>query len=124
MSKQDQPQDLPPTLQELMVQMAQMKAELDILKHRAQALPQLEESINTNPAPAISSTRRKTLKRLGLILLGGAVAATVAGASQAEAKLITNPTLSGSISKAGTIIIPPGAAAPTGTAPDGFFYGL
>lgn len=121
MSKQDQP-DLTPNMQELMAQMARMQTELTSLKERAQALPQLEKP--AVPVPAITSTRRKTLKRLGLALLGGAVAATTQGVPTTQAKIVANPTLSGSTSKAGVIITPPGAAAPTGTAPNGVSYGL
>lgn len=118
------PQDVTPTMQELMAQMARMQTQLDSLKERAKALSQVEEPVNTNPAPALTSTRRKTLKRLGLALLGGAATATALGVQTTQAKITANPTLSGSTSKAGAIITPPGAAAPTGTAPTGHLYGL
>lgn len=122
----EQPQDLTPTMQEMMAQMSKMRAELDSLKLRAQTLPQIEEQV-VNPAPlaTITSTRRKTLKRLGLALLGGASAATLLDGVTVQARFIANPTINGLTNRAGAVILPPGALAPIGNPPSNYGkYGL
>jgi hypothetical protein len=112
--------DLTPAMQEMMAEMATMRAELNSLKKRAQALPEPEQA----PAiPAITSTRRTTLKRLGLALLGGAAAATALGQSPVQAKVIANPQTNGLANHVGMLVLPPGATAPTGTAP-AYNFGL
>jgi uncharacterized protein YfcZ (UPF0381/DUF406 family) len=52
--------DLTASIQEMMAEMATMRAELNSLKERAQALPHPVQ-LATNPKP-ITSTRRTTLK--------------------------------------------------------------
>ena len=106
-------------LEELTAQMARLQQELSTLKQHSQSLTPPQQ-----PAISFTPTRRQTLKRLGLALLGGTVAATMVGVPAAQAKIVVNPTLTGSTSKVGALVLPPGAAAPTGTAPNGSYYGL
>ncbi len=111
-------QDLTPSIQELMVQMAQMRAELADLKTQATQL--------TPPTPTaqsgVTTTRRKTIKKLGLALLGGTAAATALVATQeTQARTIVNPT--GFNSKVGMIVVPPGGATPANKPTIGY-YGL
>lgn len=123
MENQEQDSTLSGQMQEILDQMARMQAELDKLKVRARTLPQPV----SEPKPAVSTTRRKPLKRLGLALLGGAAAATVTGFSVSEAKVIsTTKPLGTSTSVAGAIVIPPGVQAPTGNPPNDsqVYYGL
>lgn len=115
--------DLTLTVQNMMAKMAAMQAELNSLKERAQALPQNNGSL-TIPT-TITSTRRKTLKRLDLALLGGAAAATAVGLPAVEAKVIANPQSNGLANRAGMLVGPPGAAAPINPTPSGSYtYGL
>ena len=122
----DQPQDLTPAMLEMQAQMAQLQAELASLKQKAQTLPHFAAAF-PSPKPAITSSRRKSLKRLGLALLGGVTAATLTTFSVSEAKVMVSPTLGSgtTTSVAGAIVIPPGAATPIINPPyNGRYYGL
>ena len=61
-----------------------MRAELNSLKERTQTLPQQAKLTGST----ITSTRRTTLKRLGLALLGGAAVATAVGIPAVQAKVM------------------------------------
>ncbi len=113
-------QNLTSTMQEMMAQMARMQTEVDSLKQRANVV-----SLSVQPLKsAVTTTRRNTLKRLGLALLGGAVTATALGAVPAvQARVIANPQTNGLANTVGMVILPPGVPTPTGTA-TGFKYGL
>jgi hypothetical protein len=114
--------DVTPNMQELMEQMARIQLELNDLKSRSQTLPPYNEE--NKPRRAVSTTRRNTLKRLGLALLGGvATAGAIGAAPVVQAKVIANPQGNGLSNHGGMLVVPPGAAAPTGTAP-GYNYGL
>ncbi len=110
--------DLTPSIQELMVQMAQMRAELTELKTQATLL-----TLPTQPAQSrVTTTRRNTIKKLGLALLGGTAAATALVATQeTQARTIVNPT--GFSNKVGMVVVPPGGATPANKPTIGY-YGL
>lgn len=93
MIEQQQKQDLTPTMEELMAQMARMQAELNELKTRATAVT----SSVQQPQPVqearlvVSTTRRTALRRLaGGMLAGLALAGGAALPESAEAKLVVN----------------------------------
>lgn len=119
----EQTQEAASTIQEILAQMARMQAELEKLNRRSQNLSQIETPTSNNPPlkPGVGSTRRKTLKRLGLAILGGAAAATVTGYSAAEAKIVVKP----GTSRIGAFVLSPNAVPPTGDAPGTTYqYGL
>ncbi|HEX2909656.1 MAG TPA: hypothetical protein VH186_02535 [Chloroflexia bacterium] len=110
MSEQSQEQDLSSTVQELMAQLIQVKAELDRLKAHSQALPQ---SVAQSKAKVeVSTTRRNLLRRLaGGLVAGLAVGGIGASLPQpAEAKLSSNPTGNGLSGRVGMLVMPPGAS--------------
>ena len=114
--------DLTPSMQELMAQMARMQAELNDLKQRANAVSQPDQPAK----PAVSTTRRRALRKMAGGLLTGLGVAGVAAAlpSSAEAKIIANPT--GQNNRIGAIITAPGNTV-TGSLYDdgsGFKLGL
>src|SRR5207244_4230564 len=113
-------------VQELITQLAQVKDELGSLKERANTLPQpITPEKAGGKSHKVSTTRRNTLKRLGLALLGGAATATALGeAPTAQAKVVANPQ--GVLAnRVGMLVVPPGSAAPTGNLPDSnSIYGL
>jgi hypothetical protein len=93
-------QDLTPAMQELMAQMAAMRAELNDLKERTNVIILPEQQVK----PVVSTTRRKALRRLaGGILAGLAVGGVVAALpEQAEARFVA-------ANGAGAIVVTPGA---------------
>jgi hypothetical protein len=102
-------------MQEMMAEMAAMRAELNELKARTNVVtaPPVQQTKSV-----VSITRRNTLKRLGLALVGGAVAATTLGAiPDVQARVIAHPQTHGLVNRAGMLVLLPGAATPTGTAP-------
>jgi hypothetical protein len=114
MSEQEQQHDLTSTMQELMAQMAQMKAELDSLKARSQSLtPPLSQ-----PKGEVSTSRRKLLRRLAGGMLAGLAMGSVAAAvpEQAQAGFVRS-------GGAGAILMRPGGTL-TGSLPATTFYGL
>ena len=118
-------QELASSMRDMLLRVEAMQAEIDTLKARSQGLPRVVAATATPPPPKVNSTRRKTLKRLGLAILGGAAAAATLGAtSSVQAKVTANPrgALNG---KVGMMVVPPGAADLTGTPPAGtYYYGL
>lgn len=93
-------QNLTPTMQELIAQMAAMRAELNNLKERTNVIIPSEQQVK----PGVSTNRRKALRRLaGGILAGLGVAGVVAALpEQAEARFVA-------ANGAGAIVVPPGA---------------
>lgn len=107
-------QDLTPSMQELMAQMARMQAELNSLKEQAQAL--LKTQSEQHARPMVSTTRRRMLGKLaGSLLAGGAALCLglVSPTQDAQARLISNPVNTNS--QIGAIIVPPNTSTPTGT---------
>lgn len=104
--------DLNTVVQEMMAQMDRMQAELNSLKERANVIVSPEQPAR----PAVSTTRRTTIKRLGLALMGGLATATALGQAPAvQARIIINPQ--GNLAdKAGMVVLLPGVDAPSGTA--------
>jgi hypothetical protein len=101
----------------------QLKTEINLLKEQ---LARLESrlSISQPEPPALPASRRKALKRLGGLLLGGvATGAALANPPSASAKVSADPTGTVFNNRVGAFIAPPGAAAPTGTTPS-YYYGL
>ena len=82
-------------LEELFAQMGRLQVELAELKGRADRLTRPA----TRTAPVVTTTRRKTLRRLGLALLGGAIATggTVVLPAPVSAKLIAKTGHTGAI---------------------------
>lgn len=120
MSEQTQIQELTQAIDKMTAKMALLELELTELKAHPKPITPVEQPVKS----VVSVTRRATLKRLGLALLGGTVAAA-AGATQAvEAKIIASPTLGNSTSKAGAVIVPPGVTPPSDNSPNGYYYGL
>lgn len=118
-------QDLTATMQTMMAEMAAMRAELAELKGRANTLIQPQPQPNQPVKQKVSTTRRNTLRRLGLALLGGAATATVLGSasSTVQAKVTAHPQ-GGLANMAGMLVVPPGSVDPGGTAPSNSYYGL
>jgi hypothetical protein len=113
--------DLTHAMQAMIAEMTAMRAELTVLKARANKVTSPQQPVKS----VASITRRNTLKRLGLALLGGAAAATTLGAaSSVQARVIANPQINGLATRAGMVVLVPGAAIPTGTAPANVKYGL
>ncbi len=115
-------QDLTPTMQELKAELAAMRAALSDLEARA-------DLITTPPAQPVKSSlttsRRKTLRRLGLALLGGAATATALGeTSTVQAKASVHPSANGMANRVGMLVVPPGAPNPTGSITSTSTYGL
>lgn len=113
-----------PSLDDLVMEMSRLRAELNALKSKANHHTQTEQpmsqpEIKNQPETTVTTTRRKTLKRLGLALLGGAVAATaMTAAPEAQAKVSAHPQGNGMTDKVGMLVLPPGAMNVTGTAPN------
>lgn len=106
--------DLTPAMQEMLAQMAALRAELDALKQRANHLTQPVQP----PQPTVSTTRRSALRKLaGGLLAGLAVGGVAAVIPQpAEAKFV-------GASNAGAVIIPRGSTS-TGSMSANRQYGM
>jgi hypothetical protein len=118
--------DPTPTMQEILAEMAVMRAELNELKQRANSVRLAPGAVEQLSKPVVSTTRRSTLKRLGLALLGGVTTATAINAGPVtQAKIIANPNTNGMTNRVGMLVVPPGAVPPTGSSiPFTNTYGL
>lgn len=112
--------DLTSSMQDMLAEIANMRAELTNLKARSNALVQPAQNMKST----ITNTRRTTLKRLGLALLGGAAAATALGQSPVQAKVIANPQANNFANRVGMLVVPPGSTPPSGSLVGSNTYGL
>lgn len=113
--------NLTQTMQEMQAQMMAMRAELNDLKQQAKVVnrPQPEpESVEQPTPPLVSTTRRRTLRRLAGGLVAGLAVGSVAAArpQQAQAKFVA-------AGGAGAIVMPSGATL-SGSPSNGNTYGL
>ena len=121
MNNQDQSSEA--TVQELIVQMGRLQAELATLKAQVAGVANLSSvpasplsypQHQPNSRPTVNTSRRNTLKRLGFALIGGAAAITTFSfAPTAQARIVANP--SGTGGQIGAIAVPPGSILPSGT---------
>lgn len=109
--------NLTSTLQEMLVKMEAMQAELNGLKQRANAVT-ITQEVEQPARPAVSTTRRKVLRRLAGGLLTGLAVGSVAAAmpETVEASFVRS-------GGAGAIVMRPGGTV-TGSLPATTFYGL
>ena len=121
-------QDLTRSIQEMMAEMAAMRAELNNLKQRTNILTksEIEPEQPAAAKPVLPANRRKVLRRLAGGLLAGVgmigVAASLPG--EAEAKISVNPTSQNN--RIGAIITTPGDTTSGTLYNDGttFKYGM